>query len=160
MTFRETTRLMSLWFGYINALVKIGGCDCIVIHLDEVEDRWGMTAMTRPQIERDLKYLRDLIGYIQEGKTNQKFPVALFLYMTAASFQHIGGINNALKTRLERVIPLRPFTEKEAIEFVQFRLKNARISNDVDENYPFTQDGIMFLTKNLLMKKGCFLGGF
>lgn len=153
---REATRLMSLWFGYINALIKKGGCDCVVIHLDEVEDRWGMTAMTRPQIERDLKYLRDLIGYIQEGKTDQKFPVALFLYMTAASFQHIGGINNALKTRLERVIPLKPFTEKEAIEFVQFRLKNARISNDVDDNYPFTQDGLLFLTKKSVDEKGLF----
>jgi hypothetical protein len=152
----EATRLMSLWFGYINALVKIGGCDCVVIHLDEVEDRWGMTAMTRPQIERDLKYLRDLIGYIQEGKTHQKFPVALFLYMTAASFQHIGGINNALKTRLERVIPLNPFTDKEAVEFVQFRLKNARISNDVDENYPFTQEGLIFLTKKSVDEKGLF----
>lgn len=153
---REATRLMSLWFGYINALVKNGGYDCVVIHLDEVEDRWGMTAMTRPQIERDLKYLRDLIGYIQEGKANQKFPVALFLYMTAASFQHIGGINNALKTRLERVIPLKPFTEKEAVEFVQFRLENARISNDVDENYPFTQDGLLFLTKKSVDEKGLF----
>ena len=153
---REATRLMSQWFGYINALVKIGGCDCVVIHLDEVEDRWGMTAMTRPQIERDLKYLRDLIGYIQEGKTDQKFPVALFLYMTSASYKHIGGLNNALKSRLERVIPLNPFTEKDAIEFVQFRLKNARISTDVDENFPFTQEGLIYLSKRSVDENGLF----
>lgn len=152
----EATRLMSLWFGYINALVKIGGYDCIVIHFDEIEDRWGTATITQSQKERDLKYLRDLLGYIQEGKTDQKFPVALFLYMTEGTYQHIGGINNALKTRLERVIHLKPYKEEDAFEFVRFRLMNARISENVDEYYPFTHDGLTSLIKKSVDEKGLF----
>lgn len=146
---RRARHLMSQWYGYINALISAGEHDCVVIHLDEVEDRWATLSMTAPELERDLKYLRDLLGFIQEGSIDQTFPVALFLYMTEASFQHIGGVNNALATRLERTIYLSPFTENDALEFIKTRLEKNRIRNsNVDVYDPFTQDGILLLIKN------------
>lgn len=154
---RKATYLMSLWYGYINALTSVGEHDCVVIHIDEVEDRWGTATITTNQLERDLKYLRDLLGYIQEGEIDQKFPVALFLYMTEASYVHIGGVNNALKSRLERTIPLQPFNEKDALEFVKSRLQDKRINNkNVDEFNPFTRDGILTLIATSKDEKGLF----
>ncbi len=154
---RKAIRLMSMWYGYINALTNVGDRDCIVIHIDEVEDRWLTPSITSPQLERDLKYLRDLLGYIQKDSMDQKFPVALFLYMTEGSYQHIGGVNNALKTRLERTIFLQPFTEDNAMEFVKNRLKERRIDNrQADEFNPFTQEGILILIKKSKDDKGLF----
>jgi hypothetical protein len=145
---RRATHLMSTWYGYIDALTTIGRHDCVVIHIDEVEDRWGMATMTTTQIERDLKYLRDLLGYIQEGKQDQTFPVALFLYMTDITYQRIHNINNALETRLKRIIPLSSFSEKDALDFAKIRLEKARIkTTGVDDYNPFTRESIHLLTK-------------
>ncbi|HQJ87975.1 MAG TPA: hypothetical protein PLY91_05475 [Methanoregulaceae archaeon] len=154
---RKARHLMSKWYGYINALTSVGEHDCVVIHMDEVEDRWAALSMTTPELEKDLKYLRDLLGFVQEGTVGQTFPVALFLYMTEASYQHIGGVNNALKTRLERTIYLAPFTEKDALEFARTRLEQNRIhTTNVGTYDPFTEDGILRLIKNSNDEDGRF----
>ena len=145
---RRATYLMSTWYGYIDALTTIGRHDCVVIHIDEVEDRWGMASMTTSQIERDLKYLRDLLGYIQEGKQDQKFPVALFLYMTDITYQRIHSINNALETRLKRIIPLSSFSEQDALDYVKIRLEKSRIkTTGIDDFNPFTRESIHLIIK-------------
>lgn len=154
---RRATKLMSIWYGYIKALVDVGEHDCVVIHIDEVEDRWGSLSMNTAQIERDLKHLRDLLGYLQTEELKQEFPVTLLLYMTDMTYQRIGGVNNALQTRLSRVVRLTPFSEKDALDLAKVRLLRSRINKKIaEEFYPFTKDAISLIAKKSNDQKGIF----
>ena len=151
------TRLLNEWYDYISALRNVAGYRSIVVYVDEIEDRWGVRGVQPIQREKDLIYLRDLIGFVQDEKEIAgNFPVALFLCMTAEAYTQIGGVNNALQSRLQRTINLPPFTPDEARMLVREKLNKFRISYKEDEYHPFTKDSVDFLIKNATNEKKFF----